>query len=58
MKIYNLWNSSTEAIASNNNALGSQNLEITIGYALNMQGDPYRYANVDILEFNITKLSS
>jgi len=58
MKIYNLWNSSTKEIASNNNALGSQNLEITIGYALNMQGNPYRYANVDILEFNITKLSS
>lgn len=58
MKIYNLWNSSTTTIGSSNDALGSQNLEITIGYALNMQGDPYRYANVDILEFNVTKLSS
>ena len=57
MKIYNLWNSSKE-IGSNDKALGSQNLEITIGYALNMQGNPYRYANVDILEFNVTKLSS
>lgn len=58
MKIYNLWNSSTTTIGSSNDALGSQNLEITIGYALNMQGNPYRYANVDILEFNVTKLSS
>ena len=57
MKIYNLWNSSTTTIGSNNNALGSQNLEITIGYALNMQGNPYRYDNVDILEFNVTKLT-
>ena len=34
----------------------SNNLDFTLGYALNMQGEPYRYANVVIREFSITKI--
>lgn len=34
----------------------SNNLDFTLGYALNMQGEPYRYANVVIHEFSITKI--
>lgn len=33
-----------------------ENLMVTIGYAINQQGNPYRYANVDIYEFSINKL--
>lgn len=31
-------------------------LELTLGYALNMEGEPYRYANVSFLEFNVSDL--
>lgn len=36
----------------------SNNIDFTLGYALNMQGEPYRYANVKILEFTIDKICS
>ena len=36
----------------------SNNIDFTLGYALNMQGEPYRYANVKILEFSIDKICS
>lgn len=29
---------------------------LTLGYNINMQGQPYRYSNVEILDFTITKL--
>jgi hypothetical protein len=32
------------------------NLDFTLGYAINSHGEPYRYANVTIYEFSITKL--
>lgn len=32
------------------------NYGLTLGYNINMSGEPYRYSNVDILEFSITKL--
>ena len=31
-------------------------LMVTVGYATSMEGEPYRYSNVDIYEFNITKI--
>lgn len=31
-------------------------LEVTLGYAINMQGNPYRYANVSFLEFSVANL--
>ena len=34
----------------------SNDLDFTLGYALDMQGEPYRYANVTIHEFSITKI--
>lgn len=34
----------------------SNNIDFTLGYALNMQGEPYRYSNVKILEFSIEKI--
>jgi len=33
-------------------------LTICIGYALDENGDPFRYASIDVLDFNVTKLSS
>lgn len=36
----------------------SNNIDFTLGYALNMQGEPYRYSNVTIHEFSITKIRS
>lgn len=32
------------------------NMDFTIGYAISSQGTPYRYANVTVYEFSITKL--
>lgn len=29
---------------------------VTVGYAASKEGEPYRYSNVDIYEFNITKI--
>lgn len=29
---------------------------LTLGYNINKQGEPYRYSNVEILEFTLTKL--
>lgn len=34
----------------------SNQLEFVLGYAVNQQGNPYRYSNVTIYEFSITKL--
>ena len=34
------------------------NIDFTLGYAINMQGNPYRYANVTIHDFSITKICS
>ena len=36
----------------------SNNIDFTLGYALNMQSEPYRYSNVTIHEFSITKICS
>ena len=33
------------------------NMDFTIGYALSSQGSPYRYTNVTVYEFSITKIS-
>jgi hypothetical protein len=33
------------------------NMDFTIGYAISSQGTPYRYANVTVYEFSITKLT-
>ena len=54
MKIYNMW-TNTE-IGSSNNTLGASNLKITIGYAINMAGENYRYSNLQVYEFNVKKL--
>ena len=34
----------------------TNNIDFTLGYALNMQGEPYRYSDVTIYEFSITKI--
>lgn len=34
----------------------SNDLEFCLGYAINQQGEPYRYSNVEIYEFSISKL--
>ena len=36
----------------------SNNIDFTLGYATNMQGEPYRYSDVTIHEFSITKICS
>ena len=36
----------------------TNNIDFTLGYAINMQGNPYRYANVTIHDFSITKICS
>ena len=36
----------------------SNNIDFTLGYALNMQSEPYRYSNVKIHDFSITKICS
>ncbi len=36
----------------------TNNIDFTLGYALNMQGEPYRYSNVTIHEFSIDKICS
>lgn len=41
-----------------NIVFASNNIDFTLGYALNMQGEPYRYSNVKILDFSITKICS
>lgn len=32
------------------------NYDLTLGYNINQQGQPYRYSNVEILEFSVNKL--
>lgn len=44
------------AIQSYNYNFDPINYELTLGYNINQQGQPYRYSNVEILEFSITKL--
>lgn len=34
-----------------------RNLKITIGYAVDINGNPYRYSNIDVMSFSISKLS-
>lgn len=46
------WTGNT-IVQVNKNLQDNINLELTLGYALNMQGEPYRYANVSILEFYV-----
>ena len=36
----------------------TNNIDFTLGYATNMQGEPYRYSSVVIHEFSITKVCS
>lgn len=33
-------------------------LKVTIGYAMDANGDPYRYSNIDVKNFSITKLKN
>ena len=33
-------------------------LKVTIGYAMNENGDPYRYSNINVKNFSITRLSN
>lgn len=54
MKIYNMWTGAL--IGKSNNTLDANNLKITIGYAINMAGENYRYANLQVYEFNVKKL--
>ena len=30
-------------------------LKVTIGYAMDPNGDPYRYSNINVLDFSITR---
>ena len=54
MKIIDMW--TNNVLVSSSNALGAQDLKITLGYALGIEGQSYRYSNVDIYEFSVTKL--
>lgn len=46
------------ALSVNKQLQNDLNLELTIGYALNMQGNPYRYSNVTIYDFIVARLDS
>ena len=48
-------NGSLETI-SVDKTFANLNMDFTIGYAISSQGTPYRYANVTIYEFSITKI--
>lgn len=41
-----------------NITFASNNIDFTLGYATNQQNEPYRYSNVTIHEFSITKICS
>ena len=48
----------TEVYTSNNTFPDINDLKylkVTIGYAMDSNGDPYRYSNINVLEFNITR---
>lgn len=46
------------ALSVNKTLQNNVNLELTIGYALNMQNQPYRYSNVTIYDFEVNRLDS
>ena len=46
------------ALSLNKYLQDDMNLEVTLGYALNMQGQPYRYANVTVYDFSINRLDT
>lgn len=62
-KLYNNYQftvtSSTGSLATiqTDKTFANLNMDFTIGYATSSQGTPYRYANVTVYEFSITKLS-
>lgn len=45
-------------MVSNDTTFETNDLDFLLGYALNQQGDGYRYSNVTIYDFSIEKLSS
>lgn len=54
------YNNLTEANAySSNNSFPDTSdlkyLKVTIGYAMDSNGDPYRYSNINVINFNITR---
>ena len=46
------------ALSLNKYLQDDMNLEVTLGYALNMQGQPYRYANVTVYDFSVNRLDT
>lgn len=46
------------ALSVNKQLQNDLNLELTIGYALNMQNQPYHYSNVTIYDFSVNRLDS
>ena len=46
------------AVSVNKSLQNNVDLDLTIGYALNMQGQPYRYSNVTIYDFTVNRLDS
>ena len=53
-KIINLWNGNTLAQYSRHFTV-INDLYVTIGYATNKSGNPYRYSNMKLYEFSIRK---
>lgn len=49
-------NINNKNIYSQNNTFSDDELQLTLGYALNIQGQPYRYSVCSIYEFTINKL--
>lgn len=49
-------NINNKNIYSQNYTFSDDELQLTLGYALNIQGQPYRYSVCSIYEFSITKL--
>ena len=52
--IINMWTNTI--VGQVDGTLTGQNIDLTLGYALNKQGQPYRYANCQILEFEVHNL--
>lgn len=46
------------ALSLNKQLQDNMDLEVTLGYALNMQGEPYRHSTVTIYDFSINRLNS
>ena len=52
--IINMWTNTI--VGQIDGTLTGQNIDLTLGYALNKQSQPYRYANCQILEFDVHNL--